>query len=87
MTTIPTIIATALVAAPIGFLVCAFFMAGKVGNVAAHRRCLDQVRASYTLCNDGLTTAQRKIDAIRTLCDQPRAIRKAGVRAILGGDA
>lgn len=74
------VLATAIIAAPMGFLTCAILTAGKVGD--------DQsALAEHTRAADALATKQARIDRALA-CETPKAAH--GVKkmaAILRGDA
>lgn len=97
MSIIAIILGTAVIAAPVGFLVCAMLTQGAIADSNAEVddwqswlglavESEREHRAAHTRCADALTTTQRKLAKIRELADGKETLRKGDVRAVLDGD-
>jgi len=63
-----------------GFLVCAFFTAGKMADLGND----DEALAAHARCADSQSIALEKLRAIREIANKPQTIRKGDIRAVLG---
>ena len=74
------VLATAIIAAPIGFLTCAFMTAGKIGDeqtaLAEHARLADAYLAK-----------QARIDRLKDIASSQKSVKSARIVAVLDGDA
>ena len=78
-----------------GFLVCAFFTAGKLADNAERDAALfdgldswsstaADLQAAHKRCADSQSIALEKLRAIREIANKPQTIRKGDIRAVLG---
>ena len=90
MSTLLTIIGTAVIAAPIGFGICAALTQSKVADLQDdEQQAKDETvfqKGLAKLNGDACRINQLKLSAIRDLLDTPRTIRKGDVRDVLDGE-